>query len=120
MQKILVVEDDPSTQDFICEILKDFGYEIATAGDGDGCFDQLRENPDTKLVLLDIMLPGKSGWDIFSDLRKSRPDLKVMFVSAVEVSSERRESLQKSGLVDYIVKPFTEDVLQGAVKKALS
>ena len=120
MQKILVVEDDQFTQGFIREILEESDYNIITAGDGDNCFAQLQRNQDTKLVLLDIMLPGKSGWDIFTQLHKTHPELKIVFVSAIEVSSERRESLQRSGLVDYVVKPFTQEVLRETVKKALN
>ncbi len=119
MSKILVVEDDQFTQGFIREILEESGYNIVAAGDGDNCFSQLQRNPDTKLVLLDIMLPGRSGWDIFSELRRKFPIIKVVFVSAIEVSKERRDSLLNEGLVDYVVKPFTQEVLRSAVKKAL-
>jgi len=80
----------------------------------------LKKNTDTKLVLLDIMLPGRSGWDIFMELRRTYSDLRVVFVSAIEVSDERRDSLiSQDGLADYIVKPFTQEKLRGVVKKVL-
>lgn len=119
MQKILVVEDDQFTQGFIREVLEESGYEVVTADDGDKCFAELTKNLDTKVILLDIMLPGRSGWDIFGELRQKFPTMKVVFVSAIEVSKERRDSLLKEGLVDYVVKPFTQEVLRQVVKKAL-
>jgi len=121
MGKILVIEDDQFTQDFIREVLEEEGYKVVTALSGEEALSQLRKNPNTKLVLLDIMLPGRSGWDIFMELRRDHPKLKVVFVSAIEISNERRVSLTTyEGLADYIVKPFTQERLRGVVKKILS
>lgn len=118
MAKILVVEDDQFTQDFIREVLEEDGNKVVVAPDGEGALSQLKKNVDTQLVLLDIMLPGRSGWDIFMELRRNHPKLKVVFVSAIEVSDERRLSLiNKEGLADYIVKPFTQERLREAVEK---
>jgi len=117
MAKILTVEDDQFTQDFIREVLREDGYQVVVASNADEGSNQLKNNPDIKLVLLDIMLPGRSGWDVFSELRRYHPALKIIFVSAIEVSDERLASLRRDGLVDYIVKPFTQETLLGAVKK---
>jgi len=120
MGKILVVEDDKFTQDFTREVLEDFGYQVVTASNGQQAFTNLEKNSDTKLVLLDIMLPGRSGWDIFMELRRTYSGLKIVFISAIEVSDERRDSLiTQDGLADYIVKPFTEKRLLEVVKKIL-
>lgn len=118
--EILVVEDDQFTQDFIREILEEDGYKVTTTLSGEEALRQLKKNTDTKLVLLDIMLPGRSGWDIFMQLRLLDPKMKVIFVSAIEVSDERRQMLiKKEGLADYIVKPFVQERLLDAVRKAL-
>ncbi len=120
MLTILTVEDDQFTQDFIREILEEEGYKIIAAPNGEETFNQLKKYPNTKLVLLDIMLPGRSGWDLFMELRRDYPKLKVFFVSAIEVSSERRVALTtREGLADYIVKPFTQEKLLEVVKKVL-
>lgn len=120
MGKILIIEDDQFTQDFIQEILEEDGFKVVTALSGEKALSQLKKNTDTQLVLLDIMLPGRSGWDIFMELRRDYPKLKVVFVSAIEVSDERRSSLiNKEGLADYIVKPFTQEKLRRIVKKVL-
>jgi len=117
MAKILTVEDDQFTQDFIREVLREDGHQVIVASNANEGSNQLKNNPDIKLVLLDIMLPGRSGWDVFSELRRNHPTLKIIFVSAIEVSDERLASLRRDGLVDYIVKPFTQETLLGAVKK---
>lgn len=120
MTKILVVEDDQFTQDFIREVLEEDNHKVITALSGEKALDKLEKNSDTELILLDIMLPGRSGWDIFMELRRDYPKVKVVFVSAIEVSEERRSSLiNKEGLADYIVKPFTQEKLRRIVKGAL-
>jgi len=121
MAKILVVEDDQFTQNFIREVLEEINYQVLTTFSGDQAIANLKKNSDIKLILLDIMLPGRSGWDIFMELRRAYPNLKVVFISAIEVSDERRSSLiNKDGLADYIVKPFTQEKLLKVVKKVLS
>jgi len=118
MAKILVIEDDQFTRDFIREVLEEDGNKVVVAPDGEEALSQLKKNVDTQLVLLDIMLPGRSGWDIFMELRHDHLKLKVVFVSAIEVSDERRLSLiNKEGLADYIVKPFTQERLREVVEK---
>jgi len=121
MAKILVIEDDQFTQDFIKEVLEEINYQVLTALNGNQALTNLKKNSDIKLILLDIMLPGRSGWDIFMELRRDYPNLKVVFVSAIEVSDERRASLiNKDGLADYIVKPFTQEKLLEVVEKILN
>jgi len=121
MAKILVVEDDQFTQNFIKEILEEDKYQVLTADTGEIALSKLKNNHDTRLVLLDIMLPGRSGWDIFMELRRTFPKVKVIFISAIEVSEERRNSLvNQEGLAGYIVKPFTQEKLRGVVKEVLS
>lgn len=118
--KILIVEDDQFTQDFVKEIVEEAGYAVLVASSGEDAMARIHENTDTHLVLLDIMLPGRSGWDIFMEIRRSHPNIKVIFVSAVEISAERRRTLvEKEGLIDYVNKPFTQERLLGAIKKTV-
>lgn len=116
--KILIVEDDQFTQDFIKEITEEAGHEALVASSGEEAMAKIHNNTDIRLVLLDIMLPGRSGWDIFMEIRRDSSDIKVIFISAVEVSDERRRALiEKEGLIDYINKPFTQERLLGVIKK---
>jgi DNA-binding response OmpR family regulator len=65
------------------------------------------------------MMPDMSGWDVFGRIMKMRAKPKVAFVSIIEVSPERKSTLMKQGLSDYIMKPFTKDEIVKKVKKVL-
>jgi len=110
MPKILIVDDEPDTVELISIILGKKGYEVAKAYSGKECLEAFRkEKPD--LILLDIMMPGMSGWDVYGRIRKLDKKVKVAFVSVIEVSPERLQVLKKDGVSDYITKPFTADNL---------
>ena len=119
MAKIMVVDNDPSIATMIERILEAEGYEVSTAMSGTECLKELeKEKPD--LLLLDVMMPDLSGWDVYWRIRKKDEVLKVAFVSVVEVSPGRREELIRDyGISDYIIKPFTHDGLTSAVKQIL-
>ena len=106
MAKILVVDNEPDTVELVKKILEKEGYEVVPAFSGKEALSKNnREKPD--LVLLDIMMPDLSGWDVYQRLRKKNPDAKVALLSIIEVSAERRKKLLDEGLSDYILKPFT-------------
>lgn len=110
MAKILIVDDEEDTSELINLILKKEGHKTFLAGDGKECLDLLKkENPD--LVLLDIMMPRMSGWEAFKRIKKMGKHLKVVFLSAIDISKERRKTLMDEGLADYINKPFTSSEL---------
>ena len=72
--RILVVDDEPLVRQQLVEILRDAGYEIIEAADGYQAMDCLREPPLPALVLLDLILPGPTGWDVLAWMRDV-PDL---------------------------------------------
>ncbi len=120
MKKVLVVESDQFIQDFTREVLEGFGCQVITVLNGEQVLAELKKNPDTRLVLLQIMLPKRSGWSVFIELRRTYPNLKVVFISAIEVSDERYLSLTtRDGLADYLVKPFTQERLLEIIRKIL-
>lgn len=123
MACILYVEDDEDTRNMVKGVLEKRGYTVVTACDGRECLSKLgREKPD--LVLLDMMLPDMSGWDIFNKIlnlgRKYRaeykiednsPFVKVAFLSVIPISGDRLVKLRKYGISDYIMKPFDNEDL---------
>ncbi len=115
MKQILYVEDNPDTNEAVKIILTHAGFEIDTALDG---ANGLKKANDKKydLILLDVMLPDMSGWDIFAKL-KPKLSCKYAFLSAIPVSNERMEQLLKDGVSDYITKPFVKADLIARVKK---
>ena len=71
MRKVLVLEDEPNIRSFVVINLKRAGYETIEAGDGEEALELIRKNPDIKVALLDIMLPGEI--DGFEVCRRIRP-----------------------------------------------
>ena len=118
MKKILYVEDNPDTLQAVKIILTNAGFEVDGSLTGeDGLKKALSKEYD--LILLDVMLPDMSGWDIYARLK---PKLKARyaFLSAIPVSGERMEQLKKEGVADYITKPFMKADLIERVSKILA
>lgn len=109
--KILVIEDDPKTGDYLKKGLREGGYSVDLARTGtDGLRMALGEAYD--LVVLDVSLPGIDGWQIMPALRE-KGDVRVLFLTARDQLSDRIRGLEL-GADDYLVKPFsfTELVLR--------
>jgi len=119
-KKILYVEDDEDTRNLVRMILRSKGYKVVTAYNGREGLKKLEED-GIDLVILDIMLPDMSGWDIFQKIKKDpgNRDVKVAFLSVIPVSEERLDTLKKSGIEDYITKPFDNDDLVRRVGRIL-
>lgn len=116
MKKILVVDDEESILRIVDYALAEAGYEVHMARDGLGAefmFDQVA--PD--LVILDVMLPGKSGLDIAKDLR-SRSFVPIIMLSARGDEIDRILGLE-FGADDYVTKPFSPRELVSRVKAIL-
>jgi two-component system response regulator VicR len=110
MKKIMVVDNEPDIVDLTRTVLELGGYEVATAYSGEECLRYL-EKEKVDLILLDIMMPGMSGWDVFNRIKKKSKDVKVAFMSVLEISDKRKQVLIEEGLADYIMKPFDKDTL---------
>jgi DNA-binding response OmpR family regulator len=118
MKKILYIEDNQDTAEAVEIMLNFAGYETIIASSGKEGL-KLAEKESFNLFLLDVMLPDMSGWDIFETLKKKEIKAKYAFLSAIPVSLERMEELKKSGVSDYITKPFTKSDLIERVHKIL-
>jgi len=102
--RVLVVEDDASLLHGIVEGLKEEGYEVDCASEGDeGLF--LAEQNIYDALILDIMLPGMTGLDILKKLRKQKVLTKVIFLTEKDSVEDRVKGLDY-GADDYLVKPF--------------
>lgn len=114
MAYILVAEDEIPINDLICKNLKLLGYKTAQAFDGFEAL-HLAEKENFDLVLLDVMLPGMSGFRVKTKLAK---DLPVIFVTAKTSVSDQLTGLNL-GAEDYITKPFDTLVLIARVENVL-
>lgn len=114
-KKILYIEDNKDTADAVKIMLSKANYEVEIAASGK---EGIKKSKEKKfdLVLLDVMLPDMSGWDIYEKIKGNG---KYAFLSAIPVSAERMQELKKEGVSDYITKPFTKQELLERVKKII-
>lgn len=108
MKKILVVEDDTSINEMVCELLDKNGYEVSSAFSGTEAL-MLIPNNNFALVLLDLMLPGKTGEQVLEEIRV-KYDIPVIVLTA-KADKETTVKLLRLGADDYLIKPFDNDEL---------
>lgn len=117
--KVLVVEDEADIRDLVALHLKREGYEVDVCGDGAEALSLLKSR-SYHLLILDWMLPEKSGLEILRELRKTHPhqQMAVLMVTAKGTSSDLVMGLE-NGADDYLVKPFELSVLQARARALL-
>jgi len=115
--KILVVEDEPAIRNGLCDVLAFHGYEPDSIERGDDGLDAGLSEQHA-LVLLDIMLPGMSGFDVCEKLRESRPRLPILILTA-RGSEEDILNGFRCGADDYVTKPFSIAELLARVESLL-
>jgi DNA-binding response OmpR family regulator len=114
---ILVIEDEPGIVDFLERGLRAHGFEVISALDGvAGTARALSEDVD--LVVLDMLLPGRSGIEVLAELSASKPGLPVIVLTARGDIEDRIAGLD-AGAVDYLVKPFSLAELAARVRAHL-
>jgi DNA-binding response OmpR family regulator len=114
--RVLVVEDDDDIAQVLQRLLRTEGYEVRTAGDGNGALDEAKQFlPD--LVILDLGLPGLDGIDVARELR-GRDDTPILMLTARDAVESRVEGLD-SGADDYLVKPFERQELLARLRALL-
>lgn len=118
-KRILLVDDDFEIIESMRMLLEAKGYDIIVARDGNqGLVMAEREDPD--LMILDMMMPKRSGFLVLEKLRRSRPvPLKIIMITANE-GSRHKAYAEMLGVDDYIRKPFAMDRLLESVEKLLS
>ena len=112
--RILVVEDDRKVASFLERGLREDGYAVDVAHDGkDGALKAHVHDYD--LLILDIMLPGKTGYEILSELRREGSGVPVLLLTARDATEDVVRGLD-AGADDYLTKPFSFDVLLARVR----
>jgi len=102
--KILIVEDEPRSREFLVKGLRESGFIVDAAADGEEGFYRVRES-EYDLVVLDIMLPGRDGWSVLEQMRALGRQTPVLFLTARDAVEDRVRGLEL-GADDYLVKPF--------------
>jgi DNA-binding response OmpR family regulator len=115
--EILVVEDEAGIADFLERGLRAEGYDVTLAGDGE-TGARLAVEPEVDLVVLDRMLPGVDGLEVLDRVRRVRPLLPVIMLTARAEVADRVEGLDR-GATDYVTKPFAFEELLARIRARL-
>lgn len=116
MQKVLVVEDERAIREVLRVYLQKENFEVVMTEDGQDALDNfLLHEPD--LVLLDVMLPGKDGWEILQEIR-SHSQCPIIMLTALSDVEHRLTGLNE-GADDYIAKPFAGEEVVARVRAVL-
>jgi DNA-binding response OmpR family regulator len=114
---ILVIEDEPGIVDFLDRGLRAQGFEVQAELDGESGLERaLRESFD--LLVLDLLLPGRSGLEVLAAVHEAKPELPVIVLTALDEVEERVAGLD-AGAADYLTKPFSLHELAARIRAQL-
>ncbi|HET8852803.1 MAG TPA: response regulator transcription factor [Ktedonobacteraceae bacterium] len=117
MQHILVIDDDPAVTSLLKRGLSYEGFAVETARSGVEGLTIARERP-SDLVVLDVMMPGLNGYEVLQRLRAADEQLPVLMLTAKDATADQVQGLE-SGADDYVIKPFTFEVLLARIRSLL-
>lgn len=117
MSKIIVADDEQLIRKLVSDFLTGAGHTVLEAGDGSEAVSLYEANPDTDLVILDIMMPEMDGWEACRQIRKTS-DVPVMMLTARSQDFDQLTGFE-SGADDYVTKPFSPAVLVKRVEAVL-
>ena len=106
MKKVLILEDEVSIRSFVVINLKRAGYEPIEAGTGREALEKLKENPDTGVAILDIMLPDIDGFEVCRSIRATNKTIGIIMLTARTQEMDKVTGLM-TGADDYVTKPFS-------------
>jgi PAS domain S-box-containing protein len=117
-ETILLAEDDETLRKLSHTVLHEHGYKVIVAADGEEAISKFLANQErVQLLLLDMVMPKKNGKETYEEIRKIRPDIKVLFVSG-HADVAHRKGILDEGL-DFMPKPVSPKVLLGKVREVL-
>jgi putative nucleotidyltransferase with HDIG domain len=117
-EKILVVDDEDMIRDLCYHILSAEGYQVATVPNGNAALEELARMP-ADLMITDIKMPGMDGLELFERVREKNQDLVTIFITGHGTLDTAIESLMR-GVDGFVLKPFTQEELLGAVDRAIN
>ncbi len=117
--RILIVEDELALAEGLAFNFQQEGYQVDLAGDGPSALEQLEHaDPPVDIVILDLMLPGMSGYEICREIRRNANDLPILVLSARTLSEDKAQAFD-AGTDQYMTKPFALPELLSRVRNLL-
>ncbi|WP_210484867.1 PAS domain S-box protein [Microvirga antarctica] len=118
-ETVLVVEDEPTVRELVCEILRDLGYLVLQANDGPSGLRLFESSVEIDLLVTDVGLPGLNGRQLADAARTHRPDLKVLFMTGYAENAATASGFLDPGMA-MITKPFAVDALATRIREILA
>jgi two-component system cell cycle sensor histidine kinase/response regulator CckA len=117
---IMIVDDDPSIRYSLGRLLEAKGYQTKKVYSGRECMTEVgKMKGNIDLILLDIMMPDVDGITTFYSIKKVYPDIKIIFLSAVQPDEEAKKILRGEGHIPNITKPFDYPKIIETIKEVL-
>ena len=117
MRRVLIIDDDPAITSVVKRGLAFDGFRVDIAGTGHAGLAMARDR-SLDAVVLDLMLPGLSGWEVLERLREADPQLPVLMLTARDTDADQVQGLER-GADDYMIKPFSLEVLAARLRALL-
>lgn len=115
--KVLVAEDEPHIRNLIKDYLQNDGMEVVEASNGDQAVQMFMKEASIDLVILDVMMPKKNGWEVCEEIRMIS-EVPVLFLTALSESQDELKGLNL-GADDYVTKPFRYEIFMARIKSIL-
>jgi len=118
-ETVLLAEDEDAIREFIKKLLKEYGYKVITASSGQEAINEFKAHKDKiQLVLLDVIMPNKNGKDAYDEIKKIRPDIRVLFMSGYPADIIHKHDIIEKGFA-YIEKPASPTKLLRKIREVL-
>lgn len=117
MARILIAEDDVGLRKGLEEMMKEEYYEVVAVDDGKKVLDGIK-NKDFDVLLTDLVMPELGGMELLTEVKRIRPETKVIIITAFATIDSAVEAIKK-GASDYVEKPFKINEVQNTVRKVL-
>ncbi|MFA6053765.1 MAG: PAS domain S-box protein [Thermodesulfovibrionales bacterium] len=118
-ETVLLAEDETEVREFTKKLLEEYGYKVITASSGQEAINEFKAHKDKiQLVLLDVMMPDKNGREAYDEIKKIRPDIKVLFMSGYPADTIHKHKIIEKGFA-YIEKPASPTKLLKKIREVL-
>jgi CheY-like chemotaxis protein len=117
-ETILLAEDAAVVSDLVKKVLEEFGYRVIVAQNGEEAVEKYKENPGISLLILDVIMPGKNGKEVYEEIRGLRWDIKALFMSGYTANIIHKKGILDSG-TEFISKPFSPNAFLRKVREVL-